>query len=1316
MRLTITFTVLALCAHVPSANAGLHEESPCRFTQVTSRNGLSYNSVKCVMQDSRGYVWIGTYKGLNRYDGTRIKNYGRQDLGVKSDYINVLAEDSAGNVLIGTDNGIVIYDYRKDSFRQPLQAELLDDRIYSIHNDSKGISWIGSRAQGLFSYDPETDAVSKIDLKNPEGKLVRDIYRIVIDRNDKMHVAVYCDNLYRLTGDFTMERLATSGKAGYFEKDDIEGLVLNPSSSNQMFIASKRHGLCRLDLRTGEVSVLVTLPADSRPVYLSENDGILWLATSSGVVKYSVENGTCSTLKHDNADKFSLSDDYTTTAIQTSDGSLFIGTTTQGIDYHSPSQDIFKKFYKTSDGEPLDGSSICGFAQDRNGIVWVASKGNGLMTLDPGTGALARKNIKGLPETLNALCIDGDNLWIGYHKGICRLDIRTENVKSYPHFTVSDVDIDNRVLRIFKSSDGKIFLCTSVGVMAYDPAADKFRKVECLGDRAIEYMAEDGDGTIWVASYSQGVLAYDQFNDTVTGHWHGNSIPDMVSSVCLDKNGDLWAIGFNTGFYKYDRRTGQFRAYNRENIENLPTEVFFAARPDDFGNLWLSSDKGLVRYNEKNGSIKVFNKRSGLVDDFLNKSGITLSDGRLLFGSTDGFIMFNPADFQAKGGIPNVAITDFAIGDDVVVPSEDGAIRENIDVARSIELKPGENSFGFNFAAPASDVLQSDRILCKLDGYDPDWRDISSDMSVFYYNIPAGKYTFRITVVEPSGEQVSAHQDIRMEVRPPFWQSAAGLATLAGIILMITAVSIGIVLKRQEDRHRKAQEELEQQREKEMLAEKMSFFSNVIHEIKTPLTLIRTPLQNIMSGEKASDTADDLKIIRNSTDYLDKLVKELLDFVKVEQHGYVLERKNIDIVDLINYACYNFSETAKDRNIKLKFNHPQDHIVLAADEKALMKIINNLIHNAVKYAESYINISISIDGDNVSVNFRNDGPAIPAGRRKEIFKPFIQFSNERASYSQSFGIGLPLAKTLAELHGGSLTLADGSETNFILKLPVKTEENSLAVMEAPVESGQSLPMLLLVEDNPELQSYLKRKLRTDYRILAFASAENALEALKTNKVDIILTDIALQKMSGVELCRKVSSDPETSRIPIIVLSAISSEKTKIRCMEYGAALYIEKPFTLDYLTACIKSIIENKRKIKESMQDADAATESKSINLVERDADFVRKLDSEIQKHMSDPSFNVLNLEEALYMSRSSLTRKIRSLLGTSPVEYLRSRRLAAAAEMLATGKHRVSEICYAVGFRSPSYFSKCFKETYGCLPAEYASKNETDSPKNAIN
>ena len=366
MRLTITFTVLAQCAHVPSANAGLHEESPCRFTQVTSRNGLSYNSVKCVMQDSRGYVWIGTYKGLNRYDGTRIKNYGRQDLGVKSDYINVLAEDSAGNVLIGTDNGIVIYDYRKDSFRQPLQAELLDDRIYSIQNDSKGISWIGSRAQGLFSYDPETDAVSKFDLKNPEGKLVRDIYRIVIDRNDKMHVAVYCDNLYTITSDFNMERLATSGKAGYFEKDDIEGLVLNPSSSNQMFIASKRHGLCRLDLRTGEVSVLVTLPADSRPVYLSENDGILWLATSSGVVKYSVENGTCSTLKHDNADKFSLSDDYTTTAIQTSDGSLFIGTTTQGIDYHSPSQDIFKKFYKTTDGEPLEGSYICGFAQDRN--------------------------------------------------------------------------------------------------------------------------------------------------------------------------------------------------------------------------------------------------------------------------------------------------------------------------------------------------------------------------------------------------------------------------------------------------------------------------------------------------------------------------------------------------------------------------------------------------------------------------------------------------------------------------------------------------------------------------------------------------------------------------------------------------------------------------------------------------------------------------------------------------------------------------------------------------------------------------------------
>ena len=1310
--------ILAFAASIllSSWNAISATDGGFKFTSISSKDGLSYNAVKCMIQDSRGYIWAGTYKGLNRYDGTRVKNYNRKDLGVPSDYISALSEDAAGNILVGTDNGIVIYDNKADAFRRPHGAEILDDRVYDIRRDSKGISWIGARAKGLFRYDPRTDVISRTDIMNGNGEAISDIYRIVIDKNDRMYAAVYCDDLYMISDSVSLRRMEITGKDGYFGKDDIEGIALSPKSNNLLYIASKRHGLCELNIRTSEVSVLLTLPADSRPVGLSVCGSILWMPTTSGLVRYETDEHCGSTLRHDSSDKLSLPEDYATAALQTSDGSLFVGTVYRGIAYHHPVQDLFRKYYRTDDGVSLESGTVCSFAQGDDGMVWIATKTAGLLRFNPATGALKTcRGISGLPERINALRMDGEQLWIGYHKGLCRLDTRTGIVRPYRHFMVSDMDIDNRVLYIFRTSDGDIFLCTSVGVMEYDRRNDKFSKVSCLGDRAIEYMVEDGDGTIWTASYDQGVYAYDRFSRKIIGHWCDGNVSEMISSMCLDHDGNVWAIGFCSGFFRYDRP--KFIPYNRENIPTLPTEIFFSAQSDGYGSLWLGSDKGLIRFNADNGSLRVFNSTSGLIDDFLNKSSITLTNGDFLFGSTDGFIMFNPSDFYVKGGDSDVAITDLLVGDSVVVPASGAAISENIDVTDAVRLKPGDNSFGFNLAVPSSDFPIGDRILCRLVGYDKDWRDISADMDVFYYNVPVGKYVFQIAASDSSGEQRPAHKDIVIELLPPFWQSPAGLSLIILSILLVTASVIVAIIKRQEFRHRKIQEEQEKQREKDILNEKMAFFSNVIHEIKTPLTLIRTPLQNIISEEKSASVIDDLKIIRNSTDYMDKLVKELLDFVKVEQHGYVLDRKNIDIVDRISYVCYNFSETAKDRNLRLKFTHGADHIIMAADDKALIKILNNLIHNAIKYAESYIDINAGTDGDDVVVTFRNDGPRIPQSRRTEIFKPFVQFSNDRAGYSQSFGIGLPLAKTLAELHGGSLTLSDGYETCFILRLPVKTiAENEPEPAEETTGAYRSLPMILLVEDNAELQTYLKRKLKQEYRIIAASSAEAAYELLKMNRTDLILTDIALQGMSGVELCGKINSSPETAHIPVIILSAISSEDTKIKCMECGAALYIEKPFTLDYLQACIKSVLEKRRKLHDSRSESETQPDIRPANLVERDAEFLRKLDNEITERMSDPSFSVLNLEEALYMSRSSLTRKIRGILGTSPVEYLRSRRLATAAEMLESGKYRVNEVCYSIGFRSPSYFAKCFKDAYGCLPAEYAARNATDSPKDEIN
>ena len=490
----------------------------------------------------------------------------------------------------------------------------------------------------------------------------------------------------------------------------------------------------------------------------------------------------------------------------------------------------------------------------------------------------------------------------------------------------------------------------------------------------------------------------------------------------------------------------------------------------------------------------------------------------------------------------------------------------------------------------------------------------------------------------------------------------------------------------------------------------MTFFSNIIHEIKTPLTLIRTPLQKILSsGSCTADLREEMEVISNSTDYMNDLVKELLEFVRLEEHGYVLDLKSIDVVERLGFLTFNFYETAKDRNIKLQFSHAPETLVCAIDTNAFRKIINNLLDNGVKYAESYIKVDLYCDGDDFVVSFKNDGAAIPISRRESIFKPFVQFSEDVSPYSQSFGIGLAYARNLAELHGGTLTLGECDKyTEFVLRLPVKDIPSGETVEEnlEEIVKRSDLPLALVVEDNAGLLTYLKKNLKQEYNVMGVQSAEKALTLLMTYKADIIITDIALQGMSGIELCQKVNSSNDLAHIPVIVVSAISSVETKMKCMESGATNYIEKPYSMDYLKACIKSALDKKATMR-ATYGGTMVSDVLPDTLINRDEDFVFRLEKIVSENLSNPSFSSTQLGEQLYMGHSTLNRKMKALYDTTPNDYIRTKRLAKAAEMLECGNYRVNEVCYAVGFNSPSYFAKCFKKAYGVLPVEWSKKQE---------
>lgn len=1294
-------------AAVMLSTAGLLYGQELHFTHFNKEdNNLAYNSINTIFEDSRGYVWIGTHKGLSRYDGVRFKNYDKSDLGVASDFVSAICEDNSGNLWIGTDKGASIYRYDIDNFISSdslfPDGARISEKVYIIRTDSRGVVWLGTREDGLYKYDPVPNSLEHVVLRDIS---VENVYRFEPDKSEGLFVNIYCDNIYRYSPETGLSLLLPDNES-YFAGDDIEGLVC--ASGNLLYVASKRHGLCEVNLRSGEIKTLYRLPQGHRPLSLSFSDNRwLWMGCSCGLLQYDTAIGAGVMLSSDPSDSFSLSGDQVTSVCPGFAGRLWVGTLHNGLNLFDPGRNIFRKVYRTSSGESLKGVSVRNFIEDKDHKVWVATEKSGLFQYNPASTALIRYRVPNvIPQVLTSLCAEGEYLWIGAMNGIYKLLPGSGVVKVYNTFGIEESESDNRVITFFKSANGDLYAGTTAGVVKYDRIRDSFRLIACLAGLAVENMAEDASGDLWLASYASGVFRYDTKKDEVKKVY---PLSGMISSVTIDSEGGLWVIGFSDGFFHYNPDLDSFSGINRASQPMLPSDVMFNALDDGRGQLWITTDNGLVSYKKKDGSIRVYTENDGLLSNVFKKSALKLSDGTMIMGSEDGFIHFDPRDFERESRNVHVVISDMYIGGESVSPS-DGK-QPNFDLAREITLAPNQASFEFLFSEPGASRELCGRLFCRLKGYEKAWKDVSVQHAISWYNLPPATYTLQFKMVNTDGWAYCPHPDVEITVEPGFWRSALGIILTVLIILVCAALLFALFYTRAMEKEKQKQAEREMLREKETFNEKMAFFSGIVHEIKTPLTLIHTPLSKIMAGKELDQNLrKDLKVISDSTDYMDHLVKELLEFVRVEKHGYDLVIKTIDIVEKLGFMCFNFAESAKARNVRFTYRHRVDSILVEADESALNKILNNLLHNAVKYAESYIDVHVyQIDGQ-VSVTIRNDGPQIPPERREDIFKPFVQFSAETTPYSQSFGIGLSLARSFAELHKGTLFLDTSDETctKFVLRLPAKAvvKTKTLARLIANDTAEEAKPLIMIAEDNEDLSSYLKSKLQEEFRIITAPSAETALSMMRKYPVDLLVTDIAMRNMSGIELCRKVNSDIELTGIPVIVVSAISSDETKIACMEAGAVNYIEKPFNLDYLLSCMRAALDRRATTKKNASPApEIDIDISRYDQPGGDTEFLLHFEKVIQENLGNSSFSNKQMEDQLFMSHSTLNRKVKTLLDTTPNEYLRDKRLDVAAQLLESSERRINEICFSVGFNSPSYFSKCFKDRFGMLPAQYRQK-----------
>lgn len=1292
----LTAIILSLAMLTASLSAGAVGGPAFRHLDKAG-SGLSYDGVKTMLEDSRGYIWIGTYDGLCRYDGTRVVTYGREELGTSVNYISSLETDADGRIWIGTDDGIVVYDCQSEKFFRPASVDTPFDRVYAIKCDPEGNVWAGVKDKGLYLCRRGSRTLEKVLDRSAESgtSSIGSVFRLAVTLDSRLIFATYCEDLYFLENG---EAVKVAGD--YFTGDNIEGIDVDPEG--MLWVASKSHGLCRVNLRSGSVTQVCPLPKDARPVNVGCSGGAVWFCTTGGLIKYNTSTGTSCLLTADHNNPFSLSDDFVTKAFVSTSGTLWVSTDECGVNFYSPDTDKFSKFCCLDDGRGLETSLVGAFAQDGRGLVWIGTDGDGLLVFEPVSSSLKKYSKTAVPCSVNALLADGNCLWIGANTGIFRMDVGSGAVES---FSDPEGYSTARVISIFRSREGELYISTPLGVAKF--CGTSFCPVECLRGITVENMDQDATGTVYVASYSNGAYAFDPDTDTMVAEFNvkdGKSvIPEMTSSVCVDSRGRPWIIGFSSGIFA--KEGADFKAYNTSNVAAFPSDIFYTGMADLNGHLWLSGDSGLVEFEPDRNTARVYTTSDGLLNNIFRKGGITLQDGRMLFGSENGFVLFDPDKVSGGRISTEVAISGMRVNGK---PRRGADL--NIDLAEKLVLDSDERSIGFDFATPYAGNRAIDRIFCQLEGYETVWRDVSATRSIEYYNLPKGNYSLKIRVPIPGGGLVQAHPDLEITIKPKFIESWIGWVCIVLSVLVLAALLFSFVyhnaLSAQKRKHKAKEDALKDR----LYHEKMNFFANVIHEIKTPLTLIRTPLQNLMSSEPDGGAArEDLSLIGNAADYMEKLVKELLEFISLEEHGYVMELKNVDLVEKAGFYCSNFSEAAKTRNLKLTYVHQDESLECAVDGKALSKIVNNLLQNAVKYAESWIQVELKAVDGSALLFFRNDGDIIPESRREDIFKPFVYYQSNDSS--QSFGIGLPLARTLAQLHEGSLVLSERTDCNeFVLSLPLRTVPEAVEETEDN-QDFQNKPIMLIVEDNTDLLGYLKRKLSEEFKVMGVTSAEAALQKTSKYNVDLILTDIGLKEMNGVEFCSRISSDPRTAHIPVIVLSAISTMKTKVACMENGATMYIEKPFSMDYLISCIKSVMEKRKQMKNAY--AGNSMDKVMDDIPDRDEDFLRKLDTIVAEHISDPDFNNTTIEEALYLSHSSLNRRMKALLGTTPNDYIRRKRLALAAQMLSRGGVRINEVCYAVGFNSPSYFAKCFKNEYGVLPAEWIKeKNVAEKEK----
>lgn len=1271
--------IISLPLKVAAADGG--------FEYFSVRQGLSNRQVYEVCQDSTGFMWVYTNSGIDRFDGSEFRHYTLPLEESSRDYIQAgtsLVRDSHGNVWIALKSGLVFaYDRTTDSFVERLDLrrtgkglilydiEVLNDgeallcatskglwrfdadsgtcaaaegeQVYTLDASPRGF-WIGT-GDGVALYTPSDGKLRYIWQK--DGTHVTDIR----SRGDVVAFGTFADGSYIYDAATDTVRMVAA-EVPRLSVNDIE-----IDSDNNILVGIDGVGVFRLDPEGRTVLARYSMDEETHGSLSSntvtdvevDNAGGLWIATSTAGLNY-MSGGESATriIRHVPYLAQSLVSDHVNTIFEDSRGNVWYGTD-DGLSVQSP-DGLWRHFLK---GKDYKANVILAVEEDADGKIWVGGYGTGTFVIDPSNwtirGLPARNGDTGIGTShVFDITAVGDEVWLGGIEGpVTRYNLRTGRYTYLPHFCVGG---------IAEGDNGEVYIAGCSGLGIFRP-----------GDKDVT----------WISDSAGFRFVY------------------PVSSVVYDrKRREVWLPTDGQGLVRYDVDKGKFATFMpRTELESASINSLVI---DNDGSMWFCTETNMYRADDERTSYRNINPALGIETGSFNARAGAVTSGGLAFGTAEGVITFRsdlePEDIESS----KIVLNDLSVKYELMRPGAAGSLLpDNLNDVTSLVFPHDKNAFELSFSTINFTSPRRLRYEYMLEGYEKEWIHADNGAhTVSYSDISPGDYVFKVTAYDAFSHKVIDSRSLPVTVASPWW--SRWWSILGFIILGIALVAA--LAKWWIDRRREKQ-----------VNEKIQAFINVAHDIRTPVTLIKAPLTEIQQqGDLPEKVRRNSDVAMTNLDRLLDMIGQLVDINREATHSEDLTLEPCNIRRFINEKVESFRCLAMHKGLLLKVKAPQNFPEMEVDVKKLDHILDNLISNALKYTDSgEISVTLALEKKFWSITVEDTGMGIPKKDQKRIFRSQYRAARAAASTELGSGIGLIITKRLVKLHRGDIRFEseEGKGTKFVVRLPRLEVPDGSSVAPEPHSSVEAAenpgkPVIYLAEDDADIRRYMCASLADDFEIVAVDNGDAILEMVAKTNPDIVLSDVMMPGLGGIDLCRQLKSNVETSHIPVILLTGLTGRNDIISGLEAGANDYIAKPFDMSVLRVRIKNILDNRARLRRRLTtEAEAPAEEEFAS--ELDRAFIGKMRNVIEEHMADSDYSIADVCRELGMSRTSVYNKIKSLTGLSINDYIRVYRLNRAKELLLKHQYNVAEVAYMVGFADAKYFSACFKKQFDISPSK---------------